>query len=119
MSDIAKRLEKAEKYLQKSKPDAALKEYRAIMYQEPLFFFLMIRPPPISPLFPYTPLSRSGSNILEVSFPTTRGGGEAKMKALPGFEAVSGHDTFFRGAPRNGPATTMALLEAAAQIHLP
>src|SRR5256885_15218367 len=24
-----------------------------------LFFFLMIRPPPRSPLFPYTPLSRS------------------------------------------------------------
>src|SRR2546423_2807177 len=35
MSDIAKRLEKAEKYLQKSKPDAALEEYMAILDQEP------------------------------------------------------------------------------------
>src|SRR3954468_4295935 len=31
MSDIAKRLEKAEKYLQKGKPDAALEEYLAIL----------------------------------------------------------------------------------------
>ena len=41
------------------------------------------------------------------------------MKALPEVEAVSGHDNVFRVATRNGPATTMALLEAAAQIHLP
>src|SRR5256712_409237 len=63
--------------------------------------------------------SISGSNILEVIFPTPRGGGGNKRKALPGVEPVSGHNTFFRGAPRTGPATTMALLEAAAQINLP
>ena len=34
-------------------------------------------------------------------------------------EAVSGHDNIFRIATSNGPATTMALLEAAAQINLP
>jgi len=63
--------------------------------------------------------SISGSNILEVSFPTTPAGWEDQMKALPEVEAVSGHDNVFRVATRNGPATTMALLEAAAQINLP
>ena len=63
--------------------------------------------------------SISGSNILEVSFPTTPACWEDQMKALPEVEAVSGHDNVFRVATRNGPATTMALLEAAAQIHLP
>src|SRR5881296_3422017 len=63
--------------------------------------------------------SISGSNILEVSFPTTPDGWEDRLKALPEVEAVSGHDNVFRVATRNGPATTMALLEAAAQIHLP
>src|SRR2546425_642312 len=63
--------------------------------------------------------SISGSNILEVSFPTTPAGWEDQMKTLPEGEAVSGHDNLFRVATRNGPATTMALLEAAAQINLP
>ena len=63
--------------------------------------------------------SISGSNILEVSFPTTPDGWEDRMKTLPEVEAVSGHDNVFRVATRNGPATTMALLEAAAQINLP
>src|SRR2546427_1045147 len=63
--------------------------------------------------------SISGSNILEVSFPTTPAGWEDQMKALPEVEAVSGHDKVFRVATRNGPATTIALLEAAAQINLP
>src|SRR5260370_902069 len=34
MSDIAKRLEKAERYLQKGKPDAALEEYLAILDED-------------------------------------------------------------------------------------
>ena len=63
--------------------------------------------------------SISGSNILEVSFPTTPAGWEDRLKALPEVEAVSGHDNVFRVATRNGPATTMAVLEAAAQINLP
>src|SRR5437773_4801352 len=63
--------------------------------------------------------SISGSNILEVSFPTTPAGWEDRLKALPEVEDVSGHDNVFRVATRNGPATTMALLEAAAQINLP
>jgi len=63
--------------------------------------------------------SISGSNILEVSFPTTPAGWEDRLKALPEVEAVSGNDNVFRVATRNVPATTMALLEAAAQINLP
>jgi len=63
--------------------------------------------------------SISGANILEVSFPVTPAGWEDRMKALPDVENISGHDNVFRIATRNGPATTMALLDAAAQISLP
>ena len=63
--------------------------------------------------------SISGSNILEVSFSMTPAGWENRLRALPDVETVSGHDNVFRVATRNGPATTMALLEAAAQINLP
>src|SRR5947209_1865691 len=63
--------------------------------------------------------SISGSNILEVSFSMTPAGWEDQMKALPEVEAVSGHDNVFRVATRNGPATTMAMLDAAAATNLP
>src|SRR5207245_9427 len=63
--------------------------------------------------------SISGSNILEVSFQATPSGWEDRLRALPEVETVSGHDNVFRVATRNGPATTMALLDAAAQINLP
>ena len=46
-------------------------------------------------------------------------GWEDQLKALPEVEHVSRSDNVFRIATHNGPATTMALLEAAAQIHLP
>jgi len=61
----------------------------------------------------------SGTNILEVSFAATPPGWEEQMRKLPGVESVSGEDNIFRIATRNGPATTMALLDAAAQIQLP
>jgi predicted Zn-dependent protease len=35
MADISKRLDKAEKYLQRSKPEAALEEYLSILDEEP------------------------------------------------------------------------------------
>ena len=35
MSDIAKRLERAEKYLQKGKQDAALEEYLEVLQEDP------------------------------------------------------------------------------------
>ena len=63
--------------------------------------------------------SISGTNILDVSFPTTPAGWEDRMKSLPAVENVSGRDNVFRIATTNGPSTTMALLEAAAQINLP
>src|SRR5437867_2252442 len=63
--------------------------------------------------------SISGTNILEVSFPSTPDGWEEKMTKLPEVESVSGHENLFRIATRNGPATTMALLDAAAQVRLP
>src|SRR5215471_13290083 len=63
--------------------------------------------------------SISGTNILEVSFPHTPDGWEERMKGLPAVEGVSGEDNLFRIATRNGPATTMALPDAASQIQLP
>src|SRR5499427_3093526 len=51
--------------------------------------------------------SISGTNILEVSFPSTPPGWEERMKTLPDVESVSGHDNVFRIGTRNGPATTM------------
>jgi len=63
--------------------------------------------------------SISGANILEVSFPSTPTGWEGRVKALPQVKSVSFHENVFRIATNNGPATTMALLDAAAQIQLP
>src|SRR6516162_653117 len=60
--------------------------------------------------------SISGNNMLEVSFPSTPPGWEDRMKNLPQVETVSGRDNVFRIATRNGPGTTMELLDAAAQI---
>jgi ABC-2 type transport system ATP-binding protein len=62
--------------------------------------------------------SISGTNILEVSFGATPAGWEERLKALPEVETVAVRDNVFRIATRNGPATTMALLDAAAQINL-
>src|SRR5881396_2409379 len=55
--------------------------------------------------------SISGTNILEVSFPMIPAGWEEEMRKLPEVESVSGHENLFRIATRNGPATTMALLD--------
>jgi ABC-2 type transport system ATP-binding protein len=63
--------------------------------------------------------SISGTNILEVSFATTPAGWEEQLKSLPAVESLSGRDNLFRIATRNGPATTTALLDAAAEIQLP
>jgi len=63
--------------------------------------------------------SISGTNILEVSFESVPSGWEEQLKRLPQVESISGHDNVFRIATGNGPATTMALLDAAAQIQLP
>jgi len=54
------------------------------------------------------------NNVLEVSFSDVKPGWEDRLKALPEVESVNGHDHMFRISTKNGPATTMALLDAAA-----
>jgi ABC-2 type transport system ATP-binding protein len=53
-------------------------------------------------------------NILEVSFTSTPPGWAEKLKTLPDVETVSSDDHIFRISSKNGPATTMAVLDAAA-----
>src|SRR5947209_9384086 len=55
-----------------------------------------------------------GKNSLEVSFSTTPAGWQDLLSRLPGVESVTAHDNVFRIATGNGPATTLALMEAAA-----
>ncbi len=53
-------------------------------------------------------------NTLEVSFSATPPGWVERLERLPEVDAVSGQDHVFRLASHNGPATTLALMEAAA-----
>jgi ABC-2 type transport system ATP-binding protein len=54
-----------------------------------------------------------GKNMIEASFATTPSGWEQTLRALPGVEGVTRHESVFRIAAANGPATTLALMEAA------
>ncbi len=56
-----------------------------------------------------------GKNMLEASFSTTPDGWENTLRALPDVGEVTSHDHVFRLASSNGPATTMALMAAAAR----
>jgi ABC-2 type transport system ATP-binding protein len=56
-----------------------------------------------------------GTNVLEASFSATPPGWEDTLKALPAVEDLTAHDHVFRLKSANGPATTMALMEAAAR----
>lgn len=60
-----------------------------------------------------------GKNILEVSFPRTPPGWEERLKALPEIQSISGEDNVFRIVTHSAPATTTALLAAAAAEELP
>jgi ABC-2 type transport system ATP-binding protein len=53
-------------------------------------------------------------NILEVSFGPTPGGWIERLKALPGVESAAEEDHIVKISSKNGPATTMAVLDAAA-----
>jgi ABC-2 type transport system ATP-binding protein len=55
-----------------------------------------------------------GKNVLEVSFEKPPADWEARLRALPHVESVTAHDNVFRISSNNGPATTLALMEAAA-----
>jgi ABC-2 type transport system ATP-binding protein len=57
-------------------------------------------------------------NVVEVSFSDTPPGWSDRLKQLPEVETVIGQDHVFRIASRSGPATTMALMEAAADAHV-
>jgi ABC-2 type transport system ATP-binding protein len=54
-----------------------------------------------------------GKNMLEASFSTTGESWEHTLATLPGVEDLASHDNIYRLATSNGPATTLALMEAA------
>jgi ABC-2 type transport system ATP-binding protein len=60
-----------------------------------------------------------GKNVIEVSFAAAPENWRATLEALPDVEAVIAHDHVFRIASGNGPATTMALMSAAAEADAP
>ncbi|HYM23141.1 MAG TPA: ATP-binding cassette domain-containing protein [Vicinamibacterales bacterium] len=63
-------------------------------------------------------MSIPGKNVLEVSFSSTPPGWQERLERLPHVDQVSGDDHIFRIKSENGPATTLALMEAAAQAGL-
>jgi ABC-2 type transport system ATP-binding protein len=54
------------------------------------------------------------NNVLEVSFTSIPAGWADRLTTLPEVDSVTNADSIFRISSRNGPATTMALLDAAA-----
>jgi ABC-2 type transport system ATP-binding protein len=56
-----------------------------------------------------------GKNVLDTSFSSVPEGWETTLTMLPDVESVTGHDMVYRIASANGPATTLALMEAAAR----
>jgi len=56
-----------------------------------------------------------GRNVLEASFSAEPADWPDVLRQLPDVEDVTGHDHVFRLATSNGPATTMAMLQTAAQ----
>jgi ABC-2 type transport system ATP-binding protein len=56
-----------------------------------------------------------GKNTLEVSFSDVPAGWAERLQRLPDVDLVTGEDHVFRITTHNGPATTLALMEAAAQ----
>jgi ABC-2 type transport system ATP-binding protein len=60
-----------------------------------------------------------GKNVLEVSFSVVPPGWADRLKTLAEVESVTEHDNVFRISSSNGPATTMALMEAAARANIP
>jgi len=58
------------------------------------------------------------NNTLDVSFSSTPAGWIAALEGLPGVDSVAGEDQLFRISTRNGPATTLALMEAAGRAQI-
>ena len=59
-----------------------------------------------------------GKNVLEVSFSTVPEGWLERLKSLPEVQSVTGQPPVFRIASHHGPATTLALMEAAEQAGI-
>jgi len=59
-----------------------------------------------------------GQNSLEVSFSAVPAGWIERLQKLPEVQAVSSQDDIFRISTRNGPATTLALMEEAARADI-
>ena len=59
-----------------------------------------------------------GKNVLDVSFSGAPRDWIDRLRQLPDVESVSGEDDVFRIASTNGPATTLALMDAAAAARV-
>jgi ABC-2 type transport system ATP-binding protein len=59
-----------------------------------------------------------GKNVLDVSFSSVPPGWAAVLQGLSYVESATEHDGVFRISSANGPATTLALVEAAAHAHV-
>ncbi len=59
-----------------------------------------------------------GNNVLDVSFGAAPADWQTRLEALPEVETVSGEGEVFRISTRNGPSTTLALMEAAAAARV-
>ena len=60
-----------------------------------------------------------GKNVIEVSFADPPPGWRSTLERLEGVETVTEEDNVFRLASANGPATTTALMETSAEMHVP
>jgi ABC-2 type transport system ATP-binding protein len=59
-----------------------------------------------------------GKNVLEVAFAEVPPGWAERIGQLPNVESVTNEDRIFRINSQNGPATTLALMDAAAQANV-
>jgi ABC-2 type transport system ATP-binding protein len=57
-------------------------------------------------------------NVLEVSFSNPPANWETRLKTLPFVESVTAHENVYRLSSSNGPAATLALMEASASAHV-
>jgi ABC-2 type transport system ATP-binding protein len=60
-----------------------------------------------------------GKNVIETSFTAPPADWDKTLMGLPGVEHVDQHESVFRIATASGPATTLALMEAAEHAHVP
>jgi ABC-2 type transport system ATP-binding protein len=60
-----------------------------------------------------------GKNVIDVSFQDAPAHWRERLETLPAVERVTGEDSIFRISSGNGPATTTALMDAAAAAKVP